>query len=223
LPKADKQKSTRGVLLSPVRAHLLPAPTPMHDLEPYHKWRHLYIASEDEHSPFYRRRYSEFSYTDKIYNYYIHPQWDHIGSETLYTKVLFVDYDAGYSIIEFIGEWNDAVHNDIMLLKRNLLEAMLRKGITRFIFICDNLLNFHSGDTDYYEELAEDLREDYPAGWAIWINTRQHVYEEMEDGRLDHYIHFGEQYNDLNWRNMQPNLFYALVEDLFDGRMKRLD
>ncbi len=26
-------------------------------------------------------------------------------------KVLFADYEHGYSIIEFIGEWNDALHN----------------------------------------------------------------------------------------------------------------
>jgi hypothetical protein len=195
----------------------------MHDIEPYHNWRHLYIASEDADSPFFKRKYSEFSFTHQIYNFYIHPQWDSFGSSTLYIKVLFADYDHGYAILELIGEWNDAVHDDIMLFKRKLLELLMDKGIARFVLICDNLLNFHSGDTDYYEELEEELRDHYPSGWAVFVNTRQHVFEEMEDGRLDHYVHFGEHYNDLNWRNMQPHLFYALVEDLYERREQRLD
>ena len=71
----------------------------MQDIEPYYRWRDLYIASEDEQSPFYGREYSEFEYTNTIYNYYIHPQWDDFGSATLYMKVLFVDYDKGFAII----------------------------------------------------------------------------------------------------------------------------
>ncbi|MBK7182072.1 MAG: hypothetical protein IPH89_03595 [Bacteroidetes bacterium] len=47
----------------------------MQDIEPYYNWRHHYIASEDERSPFYEREYSEFEYTNAIYNYLIHPQW----------------------------------------------------------------------------------------------------------------------------------------------------
>ena len=84
----------------------------MHEIEPYHLWRDDYIASEDELSPFYRRQYSEFEFTDKIYNFYIHPQWDNFGSSTLYLKLLNVDYTSKFAIIEFIGEWNDAVNND---------------------------------------------------------------------------------------------------------------
>jgi len=56
----------------------------MHDIEPYYKWREYYVASEDEQSPFYGRTYDEFKFTKKIYNYFIHPQWDYIGSQTLY-------------------------------------------------------------------------------------------------------------------------------------------
>ena len=29
-------------------------------------------------------------------------------------KVLMADYDEKYAIIELIGEWNDAIENDIM-------------------------------------------------------------------------------------------------------------
>ena len=81
----------------------------MHDIEPYYSWRHLYIASEDKKSPFFGRQYSEFEFTHAVYNYLIHPQWDEMGSATLYLKVLYANYETGFAVIELIGEWNDAI------------------------------------------------------------------------------------------------------------------
>ena len=107
----------------------------MHSIEPYYHWRNLYISSEDEYSTFYGREYSEFEFENKIYNYYIHPQWDYIGSKTLYLKILFNDYDEGYSIIELIGEWNDTIENDIMILKRDVIDPLIQMDIKKFILI----------------------------------------------------------------------------------------
>src|ERR1051326_3580372 len=104
----------------------------MHEIEPYYNWRHLYMAEEDENSPFYGREYSEFVFSQTVYNYYIHPQWDEFGSSTLYLKVLIADYSAEYMIIELIGEWNDAIENDIMTLKRDVIDVFLREGINKF-------------------------------------------------------------------------------------------
>src|SRR5678810_1387575 len=81
----------------------------MHDIEPYYNWRHIYVSEEDQRSPFYGREYSEFVFSQTVYNYYIHPQWDEFGSSTLYIKVLMADYTSGYAIIEMIGEWNDCL------------------------------------------------------------------------------------------------------------------
>ena len=105
----------------------------MHEIEPFFNWRHLYIADEDPQSPFFGREYSEFHYSQTIYNFYIHPQWDDIGSSTLYIKVLFTDYEMGYTIIEMIGEWNDAIENDIMTLKRDIIDIMIKQGINKYI------------------------------------------------------------------------------------------
>ena len=66
----------------------------MHDIEPYYHWRHLYTAEEDARSPFYGQTYSEFEFSQTVYNYYIHPQWDSIGSKTLYVKIIYADYDS---------------------------------------------------------------------------------------------------------------------------------
>ena len=107
----------------------------MHTLEPYYAWRNHYIASNDARSPFHERQYSEFEYSTKIYNYYIHPQWDSFQSQTLFCKILFADYDELFAIIEFIGEWNDCLFNDIMQLKREVIDVLIAEGINRFILI----------------------------------------------------------------------------------------
>ena len=111
----------------------------MQDIEPFFRWRDQYISSEDPHSPFYKAEYSEMYYTHAIYNYLIHPQWDDIDAETLFLKVIFVDYTDRYAIIEFIGEWNDAIQNDIMFVKRKVIEKLIDHGIIYFVLILDNV------------------------------------------------------------------------------------
>ena len=64
----------------------------MHAIEPHFNWRNLYVASEDYRSPFFEREYSEFEYTNKVYNFLLHPQWDDFGSETLFIKIIFADF-----------------------------------------------------------------------------------------------------------------------------------
>src|SRR6185436_15460487 len=124
----------------------------MHDIEPYFQWIDAYVAADDKRSPLYGRVYDEFEFTNTIYNYYIHPQWDEFGSSTLYLKILYVDYFDKTAIIELIGEWNDCLHNDIMFLKREVIDSLTYNGINKFVLIGENVLNFHAGDDDYYEE-----------------------------------------------------------------------
>ena len=47
----------------------------MHQLEPHFRWRLEYKAEEDKRSPFYGREYSEFEFSQKVYNYFIHPMY----------------------------------------------------------------------------------------------------------------------------------------------------
>lgn len=181
----------------------------MHDIEPHYLWRDLYVASEDRHSPFYRRQYDEFFFTQKVYNYFIHPQWDHFGSATLYTKILFVDYEEGYAILEFIGEWNDCLYNDIETLKRQLIDVLIRQGIYRYILIGENVYNFHGDDDSYYEEWWEDIMEE--GGWICMVNLERHVEEEMSATGLFRYVHFGKAYNGVVWRPRRPEIVYEAV------------
>ena len=172
----------------------------MHTIEPYYNWRDFYIASEDEFSPFYQREYDEFSYSQKIYNYLIHPQWDEFGSSTLYLKILYADYARQFAIIELIGEWNDCIHNDVMYLKRNIIDILLKKGISKFILLGENVLNFHASDDCYYEEWYEDVTEQ--DGWITVVNFREHILGEMNEERLFYYLHFGAAFNEIIWRNL---------------------
>ncbi len=187
----------------------------MQDLEPFYNWRHIYIASEDDQSPFYGREYSEFEYTNVIYNYLIHPQWDDIDSPTLYIKILCVDYDQNFAIIELIGEWNDAINNDIMLLKRDIIELIMQYGVNKFILIGENVLNFHASDDCYYEEWFDEIED----GWIAFLNFRKHVLEEFQKANIDYYIVSGGQLNDIGWRTSTPSQLFEKVEQLVQKRI----
>lgn len=180
----------------------------MHDIEPYYSWRDHYIASEDKRSPFYRTFNSEFEFTDQIYNYLIHPQWDNFGSPTLYLKVIYCDYDEGYVIIELIGEWNDAIHNDIMTLKRDVIEWMISEGINKFILIGENVLNFHYSDDCYYEEWFDEIED----GYIALVNFHSHVVNEFKAIHIDHYFVLGGELEEVSWRTFTPENFFKKID-----------
>jgi hypothetical protein len=187
----------------------------MHLIEPFYGWRNDYIASEDVLSPFYERQYSEFEFSNKIYNFYIHPQWDFFGSSTLFIKILYTEYDDQFAIIELIGEWNDAIENDIMILKRDIIEPMIKCGINQFILIGENVLNFHYSDDCYYEEWFDDVED----GWIAMVNFHDHVLAEFERIHIDHYFVMGGELEELEWRTYSPYQFYKKVSELVSIRL----
>lgn len=188
----------------------------MHAIEPHFDWRNLYIASEDYRSPFFEREYSEFEFTNKVYNFLLHPQWDDFGSETLFIKIIYADYEQGFAFIEMIGEWNDCIENDIMNLKLDVIDLMIGEGIDKFILIGENVLNFHSSDDLYYEEWFDELDD----GWIVFLNFHQHIMEEFEAANIDNFVLLGEDFEIDNWRTFKPeqlfNKIQAKVENRFD-------
>ncbi len=189
----------------------------MHDLEPYFNWRSLYTAEEDKNSPFFGREYSELYFSECIYNHYIHPQWDNIGSPTLFIKILFTDYDDGYAIIEMIGEWNDLLHNDIMFLKRNIIENLMAKSICKFILIGENVLNFHASDDCYYEEWFDETEEQ--DGWIATINFRDHVLEAFSEANIDRYLIMGGKFCEVAWRTLHPVQLFQTISEYACARL----
>ncbi|WP_027420170.1 hypothetical protein [Crocinitomix catalasitica] len=189
----------------------------MHTIEPFYNWRGLYIAAEDPNSPFYDREYSEFEFTDAIYNYVIHPQWDNIDSPSLFIKILFVDYETNFAVIELFGEWNDPINNDIMLLKRDIIEVLMQSGIHKFVLIAENLLNFHGDSDDYYEEWFEEVQDE--DGWIALVNTRPHVLKEIQDYDLDYYFLLGGELEEVDWRTSTPDQFLNRMEEYIQKRI----
>jgi len=187
----------------------------MHDIEPFYNWRHIYVSEEDERSPFYGRVYSEFQFTQTIYNYYIHPQWDDFGSRTLYMKVLMADYEERYVVIELIGEWNDAIENDIMEMKREVVDVFFAEGINKFILIAENVLNFHSGDKDYYEEWYDEVSD--ADGWIVCLDMPTQTQSEFRRTKLNRYIELQEI---DNWRIYKPFHLFKKIDEMIIKRLE---
>ena len=186
----------------------------MHEIEPFYNWRHIYTFEEDPRSPFYGRKYSEFEYSQTVYNYYIHPQWDDFGSRTLYLKIIYVDYELNFAIIEMLGEWNDAIENDIMELKREVMDLLYNQGIYKYILITENVLNFHSSDKEYYQEWFEEVSEEN--GWIVSINMPEATQHDFKKAKLNYYI---ELMNIDNWRIYRPFHLFKKIDDELTRRI----
>jgi len=189
----------------------------MHNIEPYYSWLKYYDSSFDERSPFYGKEYNYDLLQDNIYGYYIHPAWDSFESETLYLKVLFASYEKNFVIIEFIGEWNDAINNDIMLLKRNFIEVLMAEGINKFILIGENILNFHGSDDSYYEEWFEEVEDS--GGWIAAVSFPEFIQDEMKRYHIDQYVNMGGTLQVEHWRTVHPNRLFELVSALIVRRL----
>ncbi len=187
----------------------------MHLIEPFPNWLKYYDSSLDENSPFFGKEYNYNLYSETVYGYYIDPAWDSIGSETLYLKTLYADYDEGFVILEFIGEWNDTLHNDIMTLKRDFLEMLLYKGINKFILIGENIFNFHGSDDLYYEEWFEEVED----GWIAAVSFPEFIQEEFKKYKIDCYVNMGGTLQIGHWRTLHPLKFYELVKQLIQRRL----
>lgn len=192
----------------------------MHEIEPFYNWEKYYESSQDDQSPFYGKEYNFDLYSENIYGYFIDPGWDFMGSETLYIKILYADYDEGYIILEMIGEWNDTINNDIMILKRNIIDHFLNEGINKFILIGENVLNFHGSDDSYYEEWSTQVNDDFDEpGWVVAMNFHDHVVTELYKYSLHYYLFMGEDYNIFNWRTMHPSQLKERVSQLINKKL----
>lgn len=187
----------------------------MHTIEPHYQWLEQYEPSSDPNSPFFLRQYSEFEFTNRIYNYLLHPRWDNFGSDTLLIKVLMADYDRGYAIIEMIGEWNDAINNDIMMLKRDVIDPMIDCDIDKFILIGENVLNFHGSDDSYYEE----WRSDIPDGWIALLNFQDHVLNELDENYVSQYFEIEDEFLFFPWRTQKPEHVFKKVQNHLSRRI----
>lgn len=130
-------------------------------------------------------------------------------------KILYANYLEGYVVIEFIGEWNDAVNNDIMWLRREVTDLLMSEGIDKFILIGENVLNFHSDDNSYYEDWFGEMEE----GWIAMINFRDHVLQEFSSVQADYYLNYGGELDEMVWRSLSPALLFEKVSGILQRRL----
>ena len=88
--------------------------------------------------------------------------------------------------MNLIGEWNDAIENDIMTLKRDIIDKLEDEGITKFILIAENVLNFHSGDKDYYIEWFDEATDEN--GWIVALNMPEATQYDFKKRKLNYFI-----------------------------------
>ncbi|MCS6904502.1 MAG: hypothetical protein RML72_00845 [Bacteroidia bacterium] len=178
-------------------------------IEPFYGWLHLYNHKMDANSPFHDVEHNLFEYDRKIYTFNAHPLWDSIESESLLIKILFTDYEKGYTIIEFLGEWNDLFDNDFKLLCQNCLELLQREGINKFILILENVFHAYLDIDDYYQDFWESIEE---GGWMFLLRARENVLAEFENYNLGQYFYWSKSLDSIHWRKLKPWELYQIIQ-----------
>jgi hypothetical protein len=110
-------------------------------------------------------------------------------------------------VIELIGEWNDAIENDIMMLKREIGDELMKKGISKFIFIAENVLNFHSSDNEYYREWYDEVSDE--EGWIIILNMPAATQQDFIKKKLPYYMELMEL---PEWRSYKPYHLFTKID-----------
>jgi hypothetical protein len=79
----------------------------------------------------------------------------------------------------------------------------------------ENVLNFHASDDSYYEEWFQETED----GWIAFVNFREHVLEEFRKARIDYFINFGGDLDELQWRKLSPRQMQEAVEAVISRRI----
>ena len=88
------------------------------------------------------------------------------------------------------------------------IDILYAKGITKFIIIAENVLNFHSSDDSYYEEWREQLLDD--GGWVVIIDMPQQSQYDFKKARLTNYVSLMDF---PQWRTLKPDVIFQQVDN----------
>jgi hypothetical protein len=91
------------------------------------------------------------------------------------------------------------------------------QGITKFILIGENVLNFHTSDDEYYSEWFDELND--LDGWVALVNFRTHVLEDLQSANIDQYFLLGGKLNSMPWRTYEPEGVFTNVEEMVMRRL----
>jgi hypothetical protein len=101
-----------------------------------------------------------------------------------------------------------------MTLKRDVIDKFEYEGIKKFILIAENVLNFHSGDKDYYQEWHEDVTDEN--GWIVCLNMPEATQYDFKKAKINYYI---ELMALSNWRTYRPFHLFKKIDDEMTRRL----
>jgi hypothetical protein len=143
-------------------------------------------------------------------------QWRYVNTTVKPTSKWWKFWKAEYETVNSYGEWNDTLHNDIMHLKRTVVDHFVDAGIKHFILVGENVLNFHgSFEDDYYAEWFEDVED----GWIAAMHFAPFVEQEWAKYKIDYYLNFGGNLQIPNWRTLKPEMIFFMVDKLLKRRL----
>ena len=79
----------------------------------------------------------------------------------------------------------------------------------------ENVLNFHSSGSDYYEELFEELSDQN--GWVVCLNMPPQTQYDFIKAHLNRYIELMEL---DNWRTYKPFHLFRKIDSELSARIK---
>jgi hypothetical protein len=56
-------------------------------------------------------------------------------------------------------------------------------------------------------------------GWIALINFRPHVVEEFRRERIDYYLNFGGELEEIAWRTLGPRQLFTLIDGVLSRRL----
>ena len=102
-----------------------------------------------------------------------------------------------------------------MELKREVTDVFFKEGITKFILITENVLNFHSGDKDYYQEWFEEVTDEN--GWVVIVNMPEQTQYDFRRASLQRYL---ELMQIDNWRTYKPFHLFKKIDEQMQKRLQ---
>ncbi|HCT22644.1 MAG TPA: hypothetical protein DIW54_04625, partial [Chitinophagaceae bacterium] len=84
----------------------------------------------------------------------------------------------------------------------------------KFILITENVLNFHSGDKDYYEEWYEEVSD--AEGWIVALNMPEATQYDFRKRKLNYFIELMEI---LEWRTYRPYHLFKKIDEQLTNRL----
>jgi hypothetical protein len=102
-----------------------------------------------------------------------------------------------------------------MTLKREVIDKLFNNNIYKFILITENVLNFHSGDKDYYEEWNENVNDE--SGWIVALNMPEATQYDFKKRKLHQIIELMEL---EDWRTYKPHHLFRKIDEMLTKRIE---